>query len=164
MIKYLLKYGNLFCGYSNNPIGNSITYDFATSNVKLVDYEKNPSFYDLIDGQLVINDSRVLAQQLIENEMELKKLKNKREALFKKYVDRSPMFYEKLNNEQKQELQVWYNIWCDMPTSYTHGEWIEPPIPEWLEVTKWKILIKLEKNEALITNKDTILNLAKIEW
>ena len=134
--KYLYINNGICNGYSDNPTLNTIKYTFNSED-EFYNFKVNMIFYRYENGQLFYDENLKIAydntQINKQKEDEFNDLIYKRESLFKKYVDRSPMFYEKLTPEQKQELQVWYNIWCDMPITFENGTWVEPPIPEWLK-------------------------------
>ncbi len=118
---------NLVTGYSPvNDINFPIEYDFTTSSVSLEDLKNNPNCYYLINGNLVYDDTLL-------KEKEFKQLVIKRQNLFKQYVDRSPMWYQKLTSEQDYELDMWYQAWCDMPIAWENGTWVEPSLPTWLK-------------------------------
>lgn len=42
-------------------------------------------------------------------------------------INRGPAWYNSLTEEQKQELQIWYQAWLDSPETL-----IEPSTPTWI--------------------------------
>ena len=90
----------------------------------LADFEVNHRSYYLSDGVLVKSDDR---QKEIENERELTYLRSQREKACFPYINRGYLWYSKLTDEQKEELDVWYQAWLDV----TETRQI-PDAPEWL--------------------------------
>ena len=54
-------------------------------------------------------------------------LRDEREAICFPVINRGAAWYARLTNEQKEELQVWYQAWLDAPETG-----IKPETPEWI--------------------------------
>ena len=91
----------------------------------LYDFERNYSSYYLSeDGVLVKNEDR---QKEIEEESELNELRSQRKNACFPYINRGYLWYSKLTEEQKEELDTWYNAWLDVTETK-----VIPEKPEWL--------------------------------
>ena len=89
------------------------------------DFENNYRSYYLSDSnELVKSDDK---QKGIDNQREMTFLRSQREKVCFPYVNRGYMWYSKLTNEQKEELDVWYQAWLDVTDTKTI-----PEKPEWL--------------------------------
>ena len=91
----------------------------------LNDFENNHrSYYLSEDGMLVKSDDK---QKEITNEREIINLRFQREKACFPYINRGYMWYNKLTDEQKKELENWYQAWLDVTETK-----IVPGAPEWL--------------------------------
>ena len=90
----------------------------------LEDFENNYGSYYLSGNALVKND---VMQMEIETRRELTYLRAQREKACFPYVNRGSLWYNKLTNEQKEELDTWYQAWLDVTETRTI-----PETPEWL--------------------------------
>ena len=90
----------------------------------LDDFENNYRSYYLSDGVLVKSDNR---QKEIENERELVYLRSQREKACFPYVNRGSLWYNKLTDVQREELDAWYQAWLDVTETK-----VVPTAPEWL--------------------------------
>ncbi len=133
MIKYLVIENGVLYGYSNDPTVNTIEYDFEQSNVSFEDFIQNPKLYKLTDGQLVLDENNIQDQLEQEIQRQLDELKSKRESLFRKYIDRSPMWYDERTQEELNELSAWRQTWLNMPIAFDNNTWVEPALPAWLD-------------------------------
>ena len=101
--------------------------DFVTVNEpeNIQDFENNyRSYYLSKDNILVKSDDK---QNEIEEQRELTGLRNQREKVCFPYINRGYLWYSKLNDEQKEELDVWYQAWLDVTETRD-----VPNAPEWL--------------------------------
>ena len=91
----------------------------------LDDFENNYHSYCLSnDNVLVKNDDK---QQELENERELHDLRSQREKVCYPIINRGALWYQMLSDEQKDELNVWYQAWLDVTTTK-----VIPEAPKWL--------------------------------
>ena len=52
------------------------------------------------------------------------------------YINRGELWYNKLTEEQKQELESWYQAWLDVTKETNkdeNGDYIIPQKPSWLK-------------------------------
>jgi hypothetical protein len=91
----------------------------------LVDFENNYNSYYLSAGNVLVkNENR---QKEIEEEQELSILRSMRENVCFPYINRGYLWYSKLTDSQKEELDVWYQAWLDVTETK-----VIPEKPEWL--------------------------------
>ena len=91
----------------------------------LDDFESNcRSYYLSKDNVLVKSDEK---QKEIENQRELTNLRSQREKVCFPYINRGYLWYSKLTEAQKGELDIWYQAWLNVTDTK-----IVPEIPEWL--------------------------------
>ena len=89
------------------------------------DFENNyRSYYLSDDNVLVKNDDK---QKAIEDERELASLRSQREKTCFQYINRGYMWYSRLTDKQKDELETWYQAWLDVTETRAI-----PEMPEWL--------------------------------
>lgn len=89
------------------------------------DFEKNYKSYSLSeDGILVKNEDK---QKEIEELKELNNLRFQRELVCFPYINRGYLWYNKLTDAQKNELDTWYQAWLDVTETK-----VIPEKPEWL--------------------------------
>jgi hypothetical protein len=92
----------------------------------LDDFERNYSSYCLSkDGALVKNEDR---QKKLEAEVEIAALRSQREKDCFSYINRGYLWYGKLTEEQREELDTWYQSWLDVTDTRTI-----PEKPKWLD-------------------------------
>lgn len=89
--------------------------DETYSKISFIPFTKN---WRYVDGDFVLED-------LFDNDF--LKLRRQKEC-FNIIDNRSQMWYNHLTQEQKNELDIWYQAWLDV--TETH---IIPVKPEWLE-------------------------------
>ena len=90
----------------------------------LADFEDNYRSYYLSNGVLVKSGDRQLE---LENERALRDLRSQREKACFPYINRGYLWYSKLTEEQKVELDAWYQAWLDVTKTK-----VVPAVPEWL--------------------------------
>lgn len=90
----------------------------------LDDFEINYGSYYLSDGVLVKSGDRQLE---LENERVLRDLRSQREKVCFPYVNRGSLWYSKLTDAQREELETWYQAWLDVTETK-----VVPTAPEWL--------------------------------
>ena len=115
MAKYNYQLNSL-----NRIVGiTSFPYFENKPNIEIETLPKNIFDYKIIDGILILDEN-----------IEAKKnqLRNKRDILFKKYIDRSRLWYNSLTNEQYTELTNWYNAWLNVTKTLVEAE-----MPSWLK-------------------------------
>ena len=88
------------------------------------DFENNYHSYYLSGNSLVKNDEK---QHEIEDNRVLSVLRSHREKVCFPYVNRGYLWYSKLTEEQKEELELWYQAWLDVTETR-----VEPDMPRWL--------------------------------
>ena len=64
----------------------------------------------------ILNDKRVVDS-----------LRYQREKVCYPYINRGALWYDKLSDEQKEELAVWYQAWLDVTETR-----VVPKTPTWL--------------------------------
>lgn len=80
--------------------------------------------YRYDNGDLILDRTRldVINDERINND-----LRHKREKLCFPYINRGYLWYNKLTNEQKIELDEWYQAWLDVTATK-----VVPETPAWL--------------------------------
>lgn len=97
----------------------------VTEPENLDDFERNYGSYHLSeDGVLVKNGDK---QKELEVEAELNDLRSQREKTCFPYINRGYLWYSKLTEEQKEELDAWYQAWLDVTDTK-----VLPDMPAWL--------------------------------
>lgn len=96
----------------------------AIEPVDIADFENNYGSYYLSNGALVKSGEKQLE---LENERVLHDLRLQREKACFPYVNRGSLWYNKLTDTQKEELEAWYQAWLDV----TETKFV-PTAPEWL--------------------------------
>lgn len=97
---------------------------YVSEPENLEDFEDNYSCYYLSDDVLVKNEVRQLE---IDLRREVEYLRSQREKACFPYVNRGSLWYNKLTDEQKEELDAWYQAWLDVTDTR-----VIPEKPEWL--------------------------------
>ena len=80
--------------------------------------------YKLVDNTLVLDVEKLKELKLEGQKEELRVVRN-RECF--SVINRGAPWYEKLTDEQKVELEIWYQAWLDAPETM-----VIPEKPEWL--------------------------------
>lgn len=88
------------------------------------DFENNYGSYYLSDGVLVKSDEKQIE---LDEKKVLADLRSQREKVCFSYVNRGYLWYNKLTEGQKAELDVWYQAWLDVTETK-----VIPEKPEWL--------------------------------
>ena len=70
--------------------------------------------------------------------IKLSNIRRKREEECFAYINRGMLWYNKLTEEQKQELESWYQAWLDVPQTYQKVHPVKlsdiiPSKPKWLK-------------------------------
>jgi hypothetical protein len=99
--------------------------DFNNFPEDINDFEENYRSYKLIDGVLHKDEDRA-SEINLENQKETFRFRREKECF--SYINRGPLWYDKLSGDQKVELQLWYDDWLDVTDTL-----IIPIKPEWLE-------------------------------
>lgn len=89
------------------------------------DFEENYRSYYLSDKNTLIKSAD--KQLEINNERKLTDLRHKREKQCFPYINRGQLWYSKLTDAQKDELDAWYQAWLDVTDTK-----IIPELPVWL--------------------------------
>lgn len=90
----------------------------------LEDFETNYRSYHIIDDKLVKDTEEQLR---LEDEQELEELRLQREKICFPIINRGELWYSRLTEEQKAELNTWYDAWLDVTETR-----VIPETPEWL--------------------------------
>jgi hypothetical protein len=90
----------------------------------IIDFENNYGSYYLSHGMLVKSADRQIE---LEDERLLHDLRLQREKACFPYINRGYLWYSKLTEEQKIELEDWYQAWLDVTDTK-----VSPVAPEWL--------------------------------
>jgi hypothetical protein len=91
----------------------------------LEDFETNYRSYHIVDDKLVKDEEE---QIRVEDEEELQYLREQREKICFPIINRGELWYSRLTEEQKNELNIWYDAWLDITETR-----VIPEMPEWLE-------------------------------
>ena len=68
--------------------------------------------YGLADGELVFNDVR---ERALEYAKQVAEIKERREKECFPVINRGQLWYDRLTEEQHEELNAWYQAWLDAP-------------------------------------------------
>lgn len=90
----------------------------------LEDFEINYRSYHIVDDKLVKDGEE---QIRLEDEEELQYLRKQREKICFPIINRGELWYSRLTEEQKNELNIWYDAWLDVTETR-----VTPEMPEWL--------------------------------
>lgn len=104
-------------------IPDSQEFDIIPKDIE--DFKENYHSYKIIDGTFHKDIDYAVEIQL-ENQKDI--LRSRREKECFSYINRGSLWYNKLNEEQKNELQTWYDEWLNITDTFTI-----PTKPEWLE-------------------------------
>lgn len=81
--------------------------------------------YKLVDNVLVLDTEKLEELNLEGQKEELRAIRSK--ECFS-VINRGALWYEKLTDEQKTELETWYQAWLDVTDTM-----VIPEKPEWLK-------------------------------
>lgn len=90
----------------------------------LFHFEEHFTAYQVLDGTLVFDDARAEAEQ---DEAAKDAYRKRREIECFPVINRGPLWYDTLTEEQISELETWYRAWLDGTNTQTI-----PEKPEWL--------------------------------
>lgn len=82
------------------------------------------SAYRVRDGNLVFDQQQ---EEALLQEAEVEEIRQRREQECFSVVNRGQLWYELLNEEQKEELKTWYQAWLDATNTG-----VMPQKPAWL--------------------------------
>ena len=99
--------------------------DFDNFPEDLDDFKNNYQSYKLIDGILYKNEDRA---EEFKVEEQKKILRNRRKTECFEYVNRGSLWYNRLNKNQKEELEKWYNDWLNVTDTLNI-----PEKPQWIK-------------------------------
>lgn len=88
-------------------------------------YNEETKSYYTIEFQLTEEQYKIEQQILLNHEVS--QIRAKRDECFR-IVNRGQVWYNTLNEEQKNELQLWYEAWLDAPETKNI-----PIIPKWIK-------------------------------
>ena len=91
----------------------------------IVDFEENYRSYYLSKNNTLVKSAD--KQIEINSARELAELRHKREKQCFPYINRGQLWYGKLTDEQKSELDAWYQAWLDVTDTKNI-----PTAPAWL--------------------------------
>ena len=80
--------------------------------------------YKYEDGRLILDEARL---DKLNNERLADELRHKREKKCFPIINRGALWYNHLSEEQRAELDVWYQAWLNVTETK-----VVPEIPEWL--------------------------------
>lgn len=115
--KYVLNYA--YVGSFSDPLQIDIQ-----EPDDLDDFEINYRSYHIVNNKLVKDNEEQLR---IISEQKLKELRIQRENICFPIINRGELWYSRLTDEQKNELNEWYDAWLDVTETQ-----IIPNTPEWL--------------------------------
>lgn len=111
-------------GYTEKCISKPIVVE----GNELIEVDEIPNewqFYKYINGEFVLDEEYKKTQV---EETELLEIRTKREVECFPFINRGALWYSRLSNTQKEELETWYQAWLDAPQTK-----IIPIKPLWLE-------------------------------
>lgn len=97
-------------------------------------FELSEEEYDVgFDGKLyseteLQSDDYLARRNAFDNSIALIELRNQREEECFSVINRGALWYDRLTEEQKQELSAWYQAWLDAPQTS-----VIPTKPAWLD-------------------------------
>ena len=80
--------------------------------------------YKYENGQLILDQDKL---QMLNEECFNEELRLKRQKLCFPYINRGELWYNRLSDTQKNELDTWYQAWLDVTDTK-----VVPIAPEWL--------------------------------
>ena len=105
-------------------ISDSIEVPDLTED-ELNTFIENYGAYKLIDGALVLDNARAETWQ---EQVVLDTLRRHRQRECFPIINRGELWYSRLSDTQKEELNAWYQAWLDVTVSKE-----TPTKPEWLQ-------------------------------
>lgn len=98
--------------------------------------ENNEIYYVLENERQNYSDREATQEEIdaYKSNLELEHIRNLRQECFA-IINRGELWYNKLTEEQKQELDVWYQAWLDVTEETNkdeNGNYIIPEKPSWL--------------------------------
>lgn len=84
----------------------------------------NSMFYKIIDNHLVFDEDK---KAKADHKFRINTIRMRRQKECFSVIDRSQLWYNSLTNEQKAELQEWYEAWLIAPDTL-----VIPTKPDWL--------------------------------
>lgn len=99
--------------------------DFDNFPEDLDDFKNNYQSYKLIDGILYKNEDRA---EEFKVEEQKKILRNRRKTECFEYINRGSLWYNRLNKNQKEELEKWYDDWLNVTDTLN-----VPEKPQWIK-------------------------------
>lgn len=116
---------------------NYIFYYSKEEYAKIVDYckQNNYTIKEILPDEKgrrfqITNIPNPTVEEILED------IRNRRDSECFSYINRGELWYNRLTEEQKQELQTWYQAWLDV-TKETNknedGKYIIPTKPTWLK-------------------------------
>ena len=122
-MKILLDENNyLTCVCIDAELENSIEVETPENVDAFIDMFRA---YKYEDGKLVLDEVRL---DELNNEYLMDELRYKREKICFPIINRGALWYEKLSEEQRVELNAWYQAWLNVTETKT-----APEMPEWLK-------------------------------
>lgn len=119
-MQVLLDNNNYVMGYSDNE--NVIVQGAIDINFQITDhFTSNYKFYTYVNGELKFDSNKEI------EDLELQELRFIRSKECFKIVNRGQAWYNTLTEEQKNELQVWYQAWLDVTDKK-----VIPTTPSWI--------------------------------
>lgn len=113
-------------GYVENYVivGESSACDIEVEEPENFDFS-NYNAYKLVDDVLVLDAEKAkeLASKLQKDEL---RITRSRDCF--SVINRGALWYKKLTDEQKAELEIWYQAWLDVTDTM-----VIPEKPEWLK-------------------------------
>lgn len=97
-------------------------------------FELSEEEYDVgFDGKLyseteLQSDDYLARRNAFDNSIALIELRHQREEECFSVINRGALWYDRLTEEQKQELSAWYQAWLDAPQTN-----VVPAKPAWLD-------------------------------
>lgn len=88
------------------------------------DFDQNCGNYKYVDNKLVLDDEKLSAAN---EKQKLKELREMRKQICFPYINRGYLWYSKLTDAQREELDIWYQAWLDVTETK-----VAPEMPEWL--------------------------------
>lgn len=101
---------------------------------------QNNEIYYILESEKSYYKDREATQEEIDeykSNLDLEHLRNLRQECFE-IVNRGVLWFNDLSEQQKEELNLWYHQWLDVPQVYTISRPINindiiPHKPEWLK-------------------------------
>lgn len=84
----------------------------------------NSIFYKIIDNHLVFDENKKIEA---DRQFKISAIRMIRQAECFSVINRSQLWYNSLTNEQKAELQEWYEAWLVAPDTL-----VIPTKPDWI--------------------------------